>query len=169
MREYVPGDRIQKIHWKLSAKSDTLLVREDSQPLACAVVLLLDPFTGRRMRKKSATQCYLSMAADLVFSFLNAACPLFVAWYSSETKDVVRLRVDDEESFYLFLSSFMKECIEDSPFSISQMYQEKYRYDHPVWRMEFLGNLMLAQNGETVAAFTEKEWKKQIEMLELVL
>lgn len=38
VREYRPGDRLQRIHWKLSAKSDGLLVREDSQPLACAVV-----------------------------------------------------------------------------------------------------------------------------------
>ncbi len=42
VREYRPGDRLQRIHWKLSAKSDGLLVREDSQPLACAVVFLLD-------------------------------------------------------------------------------------------------------------------------------
>ena len=28
VREYRPGDRLQRIHWKLSAKSDGLLVRE---------------------------------------------------------------------------------------------------------------------------------------------
>lgn len=169
VREFVPGDRIQKIHWKLSAKSDTLLVREDSQPLACAVVLLLNPFSIRRMGKKKASECYLSVAADLAFSFLEAACPIYAAWYSSEQKDVVRMRIDEEESYYVFLSSFMKECIEEAPFSISQMYQEKYRYDHPVYQIEFSGNLMLTQNGEAVATFTEKDWKKQIEQLELVL
>jgi len=42
VREFREGDRMQSIHWKLSAKSEELLVREDSQPLACPLVFFLD-------------------------------------------------------------------------------------------------------------------------------
>ena len=27
IREYIPGDKLQNIHWKLSAKKDILMVR----------------------------------------------------------------------------------------------------------------------------------------------
>ena len=34
VREFRDGDKIQSIHWKLSAKMQELVVREDSQPLS---------------------------------------------------------------------------------------------------------------------------------------
>lgn len=40
-REYVPGDPLHKIHWKLSAKKETLMVRKDegrSIPKKCLIV-----------------------------------------------------------------------------------------------------------------------------------
>lgn len=43
VREFRAGDKMQSIHWKLSAKSDDLLVRENSQPKACPLVFLLEP------------------------------------------------------------------------------------------------------------------------------
>ena len=40
IREYQPGDRLQRIHWKLSAKMDDLFVKEMSHTSAVAVTLL---------------------------------------------------------------------------------------------------------------------------------
>ena len=42
IREYVPGDDIRSIHWKLSCKTDTLIVRQASDPSHYDVVLLPD-------------------------------------------------------------------------------------------------------------------------------
>lgn len=42
VREYVPGDDVRAIHWKLSCKTDTLIVREASEPSHYDVVLLPD-------------------------------------------------------------------------------------------------------------------------------
>ena len=33
IRSFQPGDKIQNIHWKLSAKEDELMVRENSLPM----------------------------------------------------------------------------------------------------------------------------------------
>lgn len=40
IREYRPGDRLQRIHWKLSAKLDDLFVKEMSHTSTLAIVLL---------------------------------------------------------------------------------------------------------------------------------
>ena len=52
VREFRAGDKMQSIHWKLSAKSDDLLVRENSQPKACPLVFLLEPPNSKKKWKK---------------------------------------------------------------------------------------------------------------------
>lgn len=42
IREYVPGDNIRSIHWKLSSKTDKLILREASEPFHYNVVILPD-------------------------------------------------------------------------------------------------------------------------------
>lgn len=42
IREYVPGDDVRSIHWKLSSKTDTLVLRESSDPSHYSVVILPD-------------------------------------------------------------------------------------------------------------------------------
>lgn len=172
VREYRAGDKMQRIHWKLSAKSDELLVREDSQPLVCAVVFLLDyrrmPHGKQRLQVKRAEK-FITIATDIVFSLMDAGCPHYVAWYSSSRQDVVRIRVDDEESMYLFLTCFMEDCIEDAPLPVKQLYEEKYRYDKPVYQMELGQNFKLTQNGQEIGKFDAKGWRNQLKQLEIVV
>lgn len=42
IREYVPGDDIRSIHWKLSSKTDTLILREASDPSHYSLAVLID-------------------------------------------------------------------------------------------------------------------------------
>lgn len=42
IREYVPGDDIRSVHWKLSSKTDTLILREPSDPSHYSLVVLID-------------------------------------------------------------------------------------------------------------------------------
>ncbi len=42
-REYVPGDPLKRINWKLSAKRNMLLVRKDDEKSASSVSVVIDP------------------------------------------------------------------------------------------------------------------------------
>ena len=42
VREFQNGDRLQSVHWKLSARTDELMVKENSLPKACAVAIVAD-------------------------------------------------------------------------------------------------------------------------------
>lgn len=42
IREYVPGDDIRSIHWKLSSKTESLILRQPSEPSHYNVVILPD-------------------------------------------------------------------------------------------------------------------------------
>lgn len=166
VREFRDGDKIQSIHWKLSAKSQELVVREDSLPLACPVVLILE---GGGYKSLQEVELYLSTAASIVFSLMDVHCPHYVAWYSGSIQDMVRARVDDEEGYYIFLTGYLEDAGEEPRMAPRQLYQEKYRYDHQMHTLELRSDLTLWQNGDQIAEIDRKDWKKSVGKLELIL
>lgn len=46
LRDYVQGDPIRQIHWKLSGKLDTLIVRDPSLPVSRSLLVLWDKNTA---------------------------------------------------------------------------------------------------------------------------
>ena len=42
IREYADGDKIQRIHWKLSSKTGDLMVKEGSLPLMKEIHIFID-------------------------------------------------------------------------------------------------------------------------------
>lgn len=52
VREYIPGDDIRSVHWKLSSKMDQLLLKQSSDPTHYNVVLL--PDFGRKYQEKDS-------------------------------------------------------------------------------------------------------------------
>lgn len=105
LREFQDGDKLKNIHWKLSAKMDELIVRENGFPKACSTVLILEgvgAVSGKNKRRQKASEAFLQVAASLSFSMMDKECPHYVAWLSKRYQEVKRIRVDDEESFLNF-------------------------------------------------------------------
>ena len=96
VREYRPGDRLPQMAGK-----------------------------GRHMRRsrEAYAETFLTIAADLVYSMMDAGCPHYVAW--QEETEIKRLRVEDEESVYLFLMQFM-ECQKETAGSLRQRYEQSF-------------------------------------------
>ena len=66
IREYVPGDDVRSIHWKLSCKMDTLICRQSSDPSHYDVALLPD-------------LCLAHQSGPVTHQELNAAVALVIA------------------------------------------------------------------------------------------
>ena len=71
IREYVPGDPIRQIHWKLSEKSDTLLLRELGLPVVNRTLLvfrnvLTQGETVPPMRADAMAKVFLSVSRALM-------------------------------------------------------------------------------------------------------
>jgi len=62
MREYQPGDSMRDIHWKLSVKTDKLIVREAQEPNRGMVLLTLD-LAGTKLQMDQTLDmlCWLSV------------------------------------------------------------------------------------------------------------
>ena len=64
LREYRPGDSLHEIHWKLSAKTDKLIVREAEEPNLGLIVLSFD-FSGTRTQLDSTLRQLLWLSGWL--------------------------------------------------------------------------------------------------------
>lgn len=128
IREYREKDKPQSIHWKLSAKMEELVVKENSLPAACAVVVLLE--IQKKKGNKNSIEDFLERAAGVSYALMDAGCPHYVAWFSKEKAELTRIRVDDEESFYLFLNIYLQDGIPTADMDLRELYREKYRNEY---------------------------------------
>ena len=171
IRQYREKDKLQSIHWKLSAKMDELMVKENSFPKACAIVLMLElkPRKKNRGKKKEVDiGAYLELIASISFSLMDQKCPHFVTWYSRQKEGVCRIRVDDEESFYLFLNAYLRDA---APVDISlrEEYRKAYRSEWYLYDLLVNEKFELYKNGELLTKLDEKKIKDECEKLEILL
>lgn len=164
VREFRAGDRIQSIEWKLSAKQDELYVREGSLPMACPVVLFLEASNRKRNYED-----FLMVAAGISFSLMDAACHHYISWYSESRQDIVRYRVDDEESFYEFFTIYLTEKKGRRVESLEEMYHRKYPNDLAANRLVLKEGSILMQNGRVIMDGGRENMEEKLRNLELQL
>ena len=69
IREYVPGDPIRQIHWKLSQKADTLMLRQLGLPIVNQTLLV---FRNARTERESASPDAADAMAEVFLSISRA-------------------------------------------------------------------------------------------------
>ncbi len=93
IREYMPGDHVSRIHWKLSSRSDVLLVKDFSMPISKNVLLFAEYIPVKDIRcAQNLLTIYYSIALYLVQT--EQICEL--AWYDAQAKEIVICKPDSE-------------------------------------------------------------------------
>lgn len=103
-REYVPGDPLKRVNWKLSAKRNKLLVRLDDEMAAQSVNLVLDSVQVAKEPKiaEDAIENALGIAKTLVLSNFRINFYIFngtefVLYVIEDDKDVESVRLSMAE------------------------------------------------------------------------
>lgn len=120
VREYQAGDRMQKVHWKLSAREDGLYIKEFSYPLGAAVVLLLE----EDVKGNGVSNLFMEAAVSISTALLEQECAHYVVWKKKREDGMTRVLVRKEEDLYEYIMGileFSKNCLE-------QNVEEEYRY-----------------------------------------
>lgn len=156
IREYVPGDKLQSIHWKLSAKENELIVKEMSQPKACPIVLFLE------YKKSKCFDAFLQIVASISFSLMDNACPHYIAWYDGEIKDVRRKRVDSVEGYYQFFCEYLREQKFTNTNSVEELYKEKYKSERYLYSLSISEDLRVKQGEILLLETSEENVKKDL-------
>ncbi|SFE62495.1 Protein of unknown function DUF58 [Peptostreptococcaceae bacterium pGA-8] len=106
IREYVNGDSVKSIHWKLSGKMDKLVIREMGLPIENNILILLD----KKIKSSEQAGNSVNHAAnidrltDLFFSLSLAIAKQGIkhdiGWYDCKNKSFVIKNVDNSEAVW---------------------------------------------------------------------
>lgn len=92
IREYIPGDKLQNIHWKLSVKKDELMVKERISVSAMQLNVLVELANDDDMRLESV----LELADSVTRSFVAQNLPFTVYYYSTNKGELTGNYIGNE-------------------------------------------------------------------------
>lgn len=164
MRPFRNGDQIQRIHWKMSAKQGEMIVKEYGGMPGCAVLILLDIGEMKKRMDELVT-----LVSSLSFSLAKEKCVHYIAWFGKKEMDIVRFRVENEESLYLFLLLFYGEGTESYRGDLKTLYWEKYRGESVVTELLINKELELYQGDLLLFTLSHDHLEKEIEEVEFVV
>lgn len=147
VREYRGGDRMQSIHWKLSARTDDLMVREYSLPVGNPAVLFWDMRYQPDVNYGFLDE-YIEAALAISKGLLEAGCDHYAVWFDRNRQDLERLTVKNAEDLYLLTERIFSAGPYMEDIVPEELYREKYRGE--TWHTQLLLNLKkeLWKNGE---------------------
>ena len=169
IREYRKGDRMQNVHWKLTARHDELVVKEHSLPKPCPVVLYLDFALGFKKGNEGKRIAFLEAAAGISYSVMKAGCPHYITWYDQREKDVLRIRVDDEESMFYLIATITEMQIDNCEGGLLAQYRDKYREESYIREYVLTDELVVRCNDEELGRLSAKELETSMAEIELIL
>jgi len=110
IREYMPGDPIKSIHWKLSQKTDRLLVRELGMPVASNILVLME--TGRQGEPNRINEM-ASRVFGISYKLILLGLPHTIGWLDTKTgcyesREITRWE-DSNAVFYALFSNTVKD------------------------------------------------------------
>lgn len=132
IRDYVEGDKLNKIHWKLSSKTDTYMVKEYSLPISDNVFIYLD------LKAKDTTDESLDLIDSLIktyasisLSFARKNIEHYVGWYNARRNVFMKTKIKNESDVYITLGRIFSDTVfVDEPKFENCDFFLKQKYSH---------------------------------------
>lgn len=103
IREYIPGDKLQNIHWKLSVKKDELMVKERVSVSAMQLSVLVELANDEEMRLESV----LDLADGVTKALVSFNLPFTIYYYSTNKGELVATYIGSETERKEWLSAIL--------------------------------------------------------------
>lgn len=121
IREYIPGDAIRKIHWKLSEKTDKLMTREFGLPVVNEVLLLLETSCAE---SADETDAITEVFASICQSLSERGILHHTAWRANESDALTMRTVTAPGDFAAVLSDILELSPKENG-SVAQRFTEQ--------------------------------------------
>ena len=108
LHEYMEGDDLRKVHWKLSSKTDVLLVRDFSLPHNSQVILLLELIPAATFDREGNLSFCLDIATSLSTAFTQREIVHNLAWYDCEYDVFYMEQIAEPADLYACLSVLLE-------------------------------------------------------------
>lgn len=123
IREYMDGDKIQRIHWKLSSKTGSLMVKEGSLPLTKAVNVFVDLCTqGTKKQRHARANCLVQGIYSVAMFMTEHGVPQKYIWYDEKNELVQERLVEHVEELLWMFQDMFKCRMADNPDALVEAY-----------------------------------------------
>lgn len=127
IREYIPGDKLQMIHWKISAKQDKMMVKEYSMPYTNEFILIPELYYDGE--NPSVMDEILDVLYSYAYIFLKQQRKFYVGWLNGATGEVFSVQIESE----LDIASAMKQIfyarLEKHPLQAKEHFGHAGKYE----------------------------------------
>lgn len=132
LHEYVPGDSMKFIHWKLSGKMDEIVVREPGLPVENNLMVILDNcFVDGEMPDEEniskTTECFFSVS----YSLAKRGMTHTIGWYQHEKGYFISKKIKTTEDVFrvmpaVLASPYRKDEIPAADHFIAEETEQMY-------------------------------------------
>lgn len=123
IREYMDGDKIQRIHWKLSSKTGSLMVKEGSLPLTKAVNIFVDLCTqGTKRQRHTGANRLVQGIYSIAMFMTERGIPQKYIWYDEKNELVQERLVEHVEELLWMFQDMFKCRMADNPDALVEAY-----------------------------------------------
>lgn len=127
IREYMDGDRLNRIHWKMTVKKDELMVKEFGLPIDSSVLILIDLGKWKKESERLVMQdALLEIALSLSAKLLQKKQIHYLAWNEEAQGGVCRQQIEEEEDFYLAAGMLLEHRAEKKSIPTPVRYLAEY-------------------------------------------
>jgi len=110
IREYVPGDMIKDIHWKLSSKRDEILVKEFSLPLETGLKIVLDTVVDEQNDDRyRLLSKYYEVARSIMETLLGMSFTFSVIVYNEVQGAFDEYEVANRENAHAIINLLLRQ------------------------------------------------------------
>jgi hypothetical protein len=130
IHEYKDGDKISRIHWKLSAKQDKTMVKDYSLPIANSIVLMINLDIDKKSENYLGQYDAIIEAVTTISNYLTVnETPHKAVWYDTASSQLKTINVTNEETHNLLVSMLLQASVyEDKDLSLLKYINESEHF-----------------------------------------
>lgn len=161
--EYRQGDTLQRIHWKLSAKTDNYMVKEFSFPTEQMVLLFLDlHYPKEKEFTQEDLDLFLEILASVSWSMREQGWKHSIIWYNDKTGNLQKITIESENEVYIMLEQICDCRVYDEEKNIVQMYAREQELENISNHLLLNAEGILYRNGSLEKQFSRQDLEKEL-------
>ena len=115
LREYAQGDNLSRVHWKLSSKGESLIVKEYSCPLSKSEVILVELIANSSIGSGKNIDHIYQVVYALGNYFWHNNMPFKLAYYDKSTSNLKSITVDSLKKLQVAIIDIIDMKVYEEP------------------------------------------------------
>ena len=113
IREYIPGDKLQSIHWKLSAKQDKMMVKEYGMPFTNEFIIVPELyFDGENPQ---VLDNIFDNMYSIAVSFLENRRQFYLGWLNVLDEEIIYQKVETDIDIAIIFKQLFYAKLQNQP------------------------------------------------------